>query len=126
MSDIAATQAENWQLIPSSKRDVLLEDLRSFIPGDILTRWKSELKPGKTIMDVEGPMFHNLGGGMAIRNRLRSILKDDELPPITYPDGTPYRNWDDFYLGALQALVEAHVPEVLPEDEIDVERDVKP
>jgi hypothetical protein len=50
------------------------------------------------------PWFHSLGAGMAVRNLLRRQYTDGELPPVKYDDGSEYRNWDDFYLGALMDL----------------------
>jgi hypothetical protein len=47
------------------------------------------------------------GGGMQIRNRLRDVLTDDQLPPVDYPEG-PMQNWDDFYTGAIDALIERY------------------
>lgn len=60
------------------------------------------------VRDEDGEMqmpFH-FSGGMAIRNLLREVVKDDELPSFDewYGEGTDVRNWDDFYV---QALTEA-------------------
>lgn len=44
--------------------------------------------------------FH-MFGGMAIRNLLRDVIKDKELPPVMY-GGRPMRNWDDYYIQVLE------------------------
>lgn len=41
------------------------------------------------------------GFGTAIRNILREIIKDSELPPVDY-DGEPMKNWDDWYIKVLE------------------------
>lgn len=50
--------------------------------------------------------LHMWGGGMQIRNRLREAMLDEELPPVTQHDGSTAKNWDDFYTGALDELME--------------------
>lgn len=47
--------------------------------------------------------FH-MFGGMAIRNLLRDVIKDDELPGNKWSgeDGQEYRNWDDYYIEVLE------------------------
>jgi hypothetical protein len=48
------------------------------------------------------PLFH-MFGGMGVRNYLREIILDDELPFAPYPNGKQYQNWDDYYKQALDA-----------------------
>lgn len=112
----------NWNRIPPEQRKRLLDDLREFVPADVIGAWKHQHEQGQ---DIGGEGFHMFGGGMAVRNRLRQTMKDDELPPVTYPDGQQHQNWDDFYTGALQELAETHVPEALPEDEVDISTELK-
>jgi hypothetical protein len=38
---------------------------------------------------------------MGIRNLLRDVIKDDELPPVSYGDDQ-MRNWDDYYVEVLE------------------------
>lgn len=40
--------------------------------------------------------------GMAVRNALRDVITDDELPPVLYESGLEHRNWDDYYAEALE------------------------
>lgn len=49
--------------------------------------------------------------GTSIRNLLRNGnfgyrgIRDEELPPAPYEDGSLQRNWDDFYVQAIEAAV---------------------
>ena len=87
----------NWDKIPADKRKACLDHLRGWIPDDVLINWKQ---------NGFAPGFHMFGGGMQVRNRLRDIMLDGELPPVQY-DGDSYSNWDDYYTGALQELLES-------------------
>jgi hypothetical protein len=69
----------------------------------MFSRWQDQHKRGIRI-GSDDPWFH-LGIGMQIRNALRSVLLDDALPFVKYPDGSDCQNWDDFYGGALQQFV---------------------
>jgi hypothetical protein len=51
------------------------------------------------------PRHFHFSEGMAVRNLLRDVLRDEQLPPVEYPVG-PMRNWDDYYMGALDELLE--------------------
>lgn len=89
---------ENWLKIPEDKRKACLDHLRGWIPLDVIVHWKEHgighfMVKGK---DCRDPMFH-LGGGMQVRNRLRDIVKDEDLPGD--------KNWDDYYMGALEELL---------------------
>lgn len=61
----------------------------------------------------EEPFFH-LTTGMAVRNRLRDQLTDMELPVVTINcEGESYgpsQNWDDYYTGAIDELLERYTP----------------
>ena len=59
-------------------------------------KWKDQHARGISIGSDEG-VFH-FGTGMWVRNLLRDQLTDGELP---YPP-----DWDDYYMGALAAVVE--------------------
>lgn len=51
------------------------------------------------------------GFGTWIRNVLRQGvpgargIRDEELPPAPYADGSQHRNWDDYYVQAIEAAV---------------------
>lgn len=107
--DLIAFSKRNWNRVPKLVRQDCVNHLKAKIPVKLIDIWKQEYKDGVPI-GSRTPGFHfNLG--MAIRNCLRDQLTDGELPPVVgpdggYPEGEEVRNWDDFYLGALVALVE--------------------
>ena len=70
--------------------------------GDELTAEQHEEMKKKYGFTVPSP-FH-FGTGMAIRNVLREVIKDDELPGVHYDEGEMH-NWDDWYHGVLNELV---------------------
>lgn len=90
----------NWQRLPSETREACVESLRTFIPADIRKSWKEH-----GIGHPEKAGFHILGGGMQIRNRLRSVIKDAHLKPVDYGDGLMARNWDDYYMAAIEEAI---------------------
>jgi hypothetical protein len=86
----------NWGKLPTEQREACLAHLDGWIPDDILLDWHTNgFSAG----------FHMFGGGMQIRNRLRDVMTDDKLLPVPYDHG-PSQNWDDYYTGALQELME--------------------
>lgn len=44
---------------------------------------------------------YHFSTGMSIRNLLRDVIKDDELPPVMYGD-LPAQNWDDYYVEVME------------------------
>lgn len=111
----------NWDQVPHARRRACLNYLRAWIPGDVLGKWKLQHLRGERIgWDVPG--FHFFGGGMGIRNKLREVMLDAELPPVSsdFPlgegsgggqqPGPGCSNWDDFYTGALEELLEDEGP----------------
>jgi hypothetical protein len=94
----------NWNRLDSEVRKKCVDHLDGWIPQEIILEWKKK--------DYESePGFHMFGGGMQIRNRLRDVLPDSALPIIlTSFDGSPYgsKNWDDYYTGALDELIERY------------------
>lgn len=52
--------------------------------------------------------FH-FSTGMSVRNVLRGVFSDDELPPITYDHYDPpieAQNWDDYYIAVLEEAIQ--------------------
>lgn len=98
MDQIDRWEIEHWNKIDKNVRMSLVTYLRHCVPEHVRLEWADQAKRGMSIgcTDVR---FH-LGVGMAVRNALRKILLDKDLPAGTT------RNWDDFYRGALYALVE--------------------
>lgn len=84
-----------------------LEWLREFHARD--PEWGDELTPEehratrqKYGYSVPSP-FH-FGAGMAIRNMLRQVVKDEELPIVHY-GAHEDRNWDDWYQGVIEEAI---------------------
>jgi hypothetical protein len=88
----------NWDTIDENRRQLCIIHLRSKIPASVIANWKRD--------GYDQGRFHfPFGGGMAVRNMLRDIILDKELPPVKQLDGSTARNWDDFYTGALDQLL---------------------
>ena len=100
VSGIVKWSRDNWNKIPAEQRKRALDHLDGWIKRETL----AELKEYR-----HDPEFHLFGGGMSIRNRLREVMPDQDLPGVRYPDlpfGQLIRNWDDYYQGALDELLE--------------------
>jgi hypothetical protein len=92
--------------IPELIRVDCINELRAHLPDHILANWVVTHQCGKPI-GTDNPLFH-LGAGMWARNILRRQLLDSELPGVLYSQHNKLvRNWDDYYLGAIQELIEA-------------------
>lgn len=112
----------NWDEIPAETRRKLIEHLHRAVPKTIQQKWRDQHNKGHRI-GSDTPFFHMFDGGMAIRNLLREVLPDDQLPLAK--QRSVDRNWDDFYTGALEELVETEWPqEVLPEAELDLKEEL--
>lgn len=107
VNDLEAWSIGNWLLIPEPERRLLLDHLRAgFDSPDgtkLLAKWREDLQAGCPI--GEGETLFHFGIGMWVRNRLRGVMTDDKLPLIRQSSGSLAKNWDDFYIGALHALV---------------------
>lgn len=94
--DIQERQA--WAALPEDIRNKAIGLLVEELPRELLERvysarvaggveWMREI--GK---DVDGPYSFHFYEGMGVRNLLRSVILDGELPT---------GNWDDYYCQAL-------------------------
>jgi len=92
---------DNWSRVNPEKRKACVEHLRS----ELSVSETSDLK--KTFEQNDWSPWWHFDGGMYVRNLLRDVMKDDELPGVRYPGGDTYefRNWDDFYMAALRQAV---------------------
>lgn len=91
----------NWNKLPETIRENCLSHLKARIPIPVLHRWKKD--------GYENEMMFHFHAGMQIGNILREQLTDDKLPEVVMDhEGKPYgsRNWDDYYIGALDDLLE--------------------
>jgi len=93
----------NWDKVPEMIRRDCLDHLEAEVPAEALRSWKRN--------GYDNGLFH-FSGGMAVRNILRDQLLDQELPVVTEDQyGKPYgpsHNWDDYYTGALDELLERY------------------
>lgn len=97
--DLDAWSHGNWTRIPEGLRRKCLDHLHEEVDPGTATKWRSLDRIG------DGDPFFHFGVGMAVRNVLREVMPDDDLPPVDY-DGVEYQNWDDFYVGALADFLE--------------------
>ena len=103
--DLQQKSEENWARVEDWKKAKCVLYLRQELhPEDIKDLAQEFAKLETTGEDVGDPFFH-FGTGMAIRNMLRDVVKDDELPPVRYESGPDMQNWDDFYMAALRQAV---------------------
>jgi hypothetical protein len=93
---------KNWARVPDDKRKACVEHLREIMPQDMTDYVRHSFTGG----DELHAWFH-FSEGMGIRNALREVMKDDELPKVKYSGGGDYEysNWDDFYMAALRQAV---------------------
>ena len=98
MEDLDSRACTYWKTVDKRRRKECVDHLDGWIGVDDIRRWKRE---------GFGDGFHMFGGGMQVRNRLREVMKDDELPPVEYDSG-PAQTWDDYYMGVLYELLERY------------------
>lgn len=89
----------DWQNLPLVDRLRCLDHLRMVMADHpvVMARWRRQAAEGMAI-GSDDIRFH-FGAGMAVRNVLRQVMTDDKLPG---PEA--FRNWDDFYYGAIDEL----------------------
>lgn len=79
-----------WNSVPEDLKEKVILHLRKLSNLD-------EIKNA-----ANDPLFH-MFGGMQLRNYLREVVKDNELPNAPYPNNEQTKNWDDYYKQALDA-----------------------
>lgn len=93
---------ENWARVPWPKRVECALHLRHVIPAEDQDALRKMFETG------DWDSWFHFSGGMAVRNSLRDVMKDDELPGVKYDhiEGEhEYSNWDDYYMAALRQAV---------------------
>lgn len=95
----------NWLRVDAAQRDRCVWHLRETLHRRDLVHLREGFERGFE------PGFH-MFGGMGIRNLLRDVVRDDQLPLVQYSDGSAHRNWDDFYMAALRQAVAPREGEV--------------
>jgi hypothetical protein len=99
--ELANRSHQNWMELPPLVRQGCLQELKSAIPTEVLSKWLLEYLARGTI-EQDDPFFH-FDTGMAVRNVLRERLPESELSQIT---GMERSDWDNFYIGALRELLD--------------------
>lgn len=107
--DLELRSESNWLSLPEDVRDRCVAAIHGAIaqgegPG-LLARWRDQAARGIRI-GSDDPWFHH-SIGTAVRNICRRVLPDEHLPSthLQYRDGrSEFRNWDDFYMGAIGAV----------------------
>lgn len=115
-----AETRDNWAQLPFDMRVRAVEHLRAVCDPAVLewVRDTYEKDPDVwyahdvTPPDVKEELKEKYGQyvptpfhftvGMQVRNTLRTVIKDDELPPVDYGDEKAYQNWDDYYAEVLE------------------------
>lgn len=92
--ELREKEEANWARVSGDDRRRCVEHLRSLI-GDNEDEW---------LKAIEEPGFH-MFAGMSVRNALRDVMPDSELPEVEWTHTDPpifERNWDDYYMAALR------------------------
>jgi hypothetical protein len=91
-----AVEHDKW--LPEPLRSKAVNYLRNTLhPGTMHEFQKAYHDHGEDWM-----VQHHFFAGMSLRNVLREVIKDDELPPVDYGDGMDYQNWDDYYVRVVE------------------------
>ena len=104
LHEVHKTNIRNWNMLALPIRERCLQHLRRFMHDalDVVEHWRDQAARGVAI-GSDRIRFH-MDEGMQIRNALRAVVTDSELPPMKQPGGEIGRNWDNYYVGALYAL----------------------
>lgn len=102
LDEVDRKNVENWLRIPELVRQDCLRLLREVVPADVMGEMHEHIRRFGHFENMD-----HFGFGMWVRNHLRGVITDGELPGVKYDNGNEYRNWDDFYVGALYDLAGA-------------------
>lgn len=102
----ALASIERWQTVRRKVRRLAIGHLRDSMTKwpEVFKRWQDQDSRGMEL-GSDDTNFHFMAG-MAMRNILRQVVDDVLLPQVVQSDGEPASNWDDFYYGAVHALVQ--------------------
>ena len=88
-----------WAALTAEQRELIVTFLRIELKPSMLDKTRE--------LHAEDPedwaSVYHFTTGMGVRNLLRRVLPDNELPLAPYPNGTAHSNWDDYYVQALEA-----------------------
>lgn len=105
--DLQARAVEHLRNTLAPESLAYLRDFHSRYPdwnGDEVTPEEREAYIKEYGASIPCP-FH-FSTGMAVRNVLRQVIKDCELPVVIYEkDGFEAQNWDDYYHAVLDEVI---------------------
>src|SRR5688500_1764558 len=94
---------DRWDSIPAEMKRAIVAHLRAHLKPDVMAEIRKAIKLKGSLNWIG---HNHFGWGMGVRNLLRDVVTDDKLPSAPYPDGRgEYRNWDDYYIQAVEAAV---------------------
>lgn len=109
LDDLENRHWEWWNQLDESIRDQAVDHLRTHLPSDLMNEVRDKKRRyGDDWMDhmheeeiskigiIPIPYSFHFSEGMGIRNLLRGVILDEELPS---------GNWDDYYVAALLTAV---------------------
>ncbi len=73
-------QRERWSKVSADQRKKCLDHLRQAVPVLVVKQWAAEKRSGGYV-GAGNPWFH-FRAGMAVRNCLREVMKDEELSKL--------------------------------------------
>ena len=89
----------------TDEKRYLPEPLRAraveYLRGQIDSESFEQVRAAHAENPTDWYVAYHFGAGMGVRNLLRDIIKDEELPPVPYGDES-YSNWDDYYVEVLE------------------------
>lgn len=85
------------QTLPPEMHEVAVEHLKTYITEDTAEEIRALYKANPD----KWWAMHHMFMGMQVRNLLRQVIKDEELPPVQYGDQV-HSNWDDYYIPVLE------------------------
>lgn len=104
-AELQVRSIANFAKLPAVHRERCIKHLRRIFRDskEALHLWTVQVHKGKLI-GSDDPRFH-FDLGMQVRNSLRAVVYDLDLPPVEQPGGDYASNWDDYYIGALHAAI---------------------
>lgn len=109
---------DSFRRLPVDMRIALVNHVRSIYNEDDAKAAGEEIREliKEKSGDWNGPYHH--GWGMWMRNMLRDVYSDDELPSTPYDDDRgEFKNYDDYYTGIVEVSFKEGIYHMLNEDE---------
>ena len=103
-----------WRMLSQAQRKLAVSLLRYKLPADIVPKIKA-----RADSDPDWLAEYHFGWGMSIRNLLRSVIKDNELPPSVWDVNKGDHNWDDYYGAVVEVAVRGGIYWTLTSGELE-------